>query len=118
LPCPGGTRVRRTLKAGPKARQIPIIVLTASVDPERLDAAVEAGAARALRKPCMPGPSKLRSHARCQAERSAERAPPLGPDDRPVGAANVVEVAATGLVVRILRGKFLVDLYAQARLTV
>lgn len=55
MPFLDGMRVLRILKADPKSRQIPVVVLTASMDPDRLEEAVESGACLAILKPWEPG---------------------------------------------------------------
>jgi CheY-like chemotaxis protein len=67
MPFMDGIRVLRILKADRRFRATPVIVITASVDPERQGAAHDAGAADVIVKPWAEG----------QIEAAVERA--LGP---------------------------------------
>jgi CheY-like chemotaxis protein len=55
MPFMDGVRVLRILKADRRFRTTPVIVITASVDPERLQSAREAGAADVIAKPWLDG---------------------------------------------------------------
>lgn len=55
MPFMDGIRVLRILKADPRFRATPVIVITASVDPDRLREARQAGAADTIVKPWYEG---------------------------------------------------------------
>lgn len=54
LPSMDGWEVTRRLKADPRTRDIPIVVLTAHAERKALSGAVDAGADAVLTKPCLP----------------------------------------------------------------